>query len=332
MPYHGPADGVFEGGGVKGIALVGALEIAEQHVTRWESLAGTSGGAIVAALLAAGYRPNEILGFLAGDGVPGLEGKFRLADLPRRRALGGIKGISEAVNLLSYLGLYNGDFFEEVMTAVLAAGPTPITTFGPLRADEADIAAGHPPYKLQFIATDLTHKRALIIPQDLEDPDSISVARGVRMSMSIPFFFEPVVLDTEPPTVIVDGGLLSNFPIWIFDSTHEAAWPTFGFLLDEQEKWGRQIRGLGPLLRYMVDTAMGGLNDVLVERMGKGRTIRIDVSGFRTAEFNISDARRDELLVRGRGAASDFFSAFEPEGYRNSGGYELTERAKAGLA
>src|SRR5688572_11264632 len=154
MPYHGPADGVFEGGGVKGIALVGALEVAERYVTRWESLAGTSGGAIVAALLAAKYTPRDILAFLTGESLPGVPGKFRLRDLPKRRALGGVKVISQAVNLLGYLGLYSGDYFEEMMTAVLAAGPEPVTTFGALRAAEADVAEGHPPYRLQFIATD----------------------------------------------------------------------------------------------------------------------------------------------------------------------------------
>src|SRR3712207_6704896 len=55
------ADAVFEGGGVKGIGLVGALFTAEQdyHV-EWQRVAGTSAGAVVAALVAAGYTANEI--------------------------------------------------------------------------------------------------------------------------------------------------------------------------------------------------------------------------------------------------------------------------------
>ena len=49
------ADAVFEGGGVKGIAFVGALEAAaEVGITRWVNVAGTSAGAIVAALIAVG--------------------------------------------------------------------------------------------------------------------------------------------------------------------------------------------------------------------------------------------------------------------------------------
>src|ERR671915_967882 len=55
------ADGVFEGGGVKGIAFVGALEAArERGIERWVNVAGTSAGAIIASLLAVGYEPRQL--------------------------------------------------------------------------------------------------------------------------------------------------------------------------------------------------------------------------------------------------------------------------------
>ncbi len=54
------------------------------------------------------------------------------------------------------------------------------------------------------------------------DPDELEIATAVRMSMSIPMFFDPVVhrnpTNRDDEHVIVDGGLLSNFPIWLFDS------------------------------------------------------------------------------------------------------------------
>src|SRR5690625_2849867 len=54
------ADAVFEGGGVKAIGLVGALTVAERRGYRWKRMAGTSAGAIIASLLAAGYTADEI--------------------------------------------------------------------------------------------------------------------------------------------------------------------------------------------------------------------------------------------------------------------------------
>lgn len=54
------ADAVFEGGGVKGIGLVGAVAVAEEKGYQWANVAGTSAGAIVAGLLAAGYSAAEM--------------------------------------------------------------------------------------------------------------------------------------------------------------------------------------------------------------------------------------------------------------------------------
>jgi len=54
------ADAVFEGGGVKGIGLVGAVSEIEKAGYEFENLAGTSAGAIVAALLAVGYNAQEM--------------------------------------------------------------------------------------------------------------------------------------------------------------------------------------------------------------------------------------------------------------------------------
>lgn len=54
------ADAVFEGGGVKGIGLVGAVYEIKNAGYEFENLAGTSAGAIVASLLAVGYKSEEI--------------------------------------------------------------------------------------------------------------------------------------------------------------------------------------------------------------------------------------------------------------------------------
>ena len=53
-------DAVFEGGGVLGIGLVGAAKAIEAAGYEFSRLAGSSAGAIVAALLAAGYNCDEI--------------------------------------------------------------------------------------------------------------------------------------------------------------------------------------------------------------------------------------------------------------------------------
>ena len=59
-------DAVFEGGGVKGIGLVGAIKAVEEFGYNFKNLAGTSAGAIVASLLAVGYTTNEIKSIMDG--------------------------------------------------------------------------------------------------------------------------------------------------------------------------------------------------------------------------------------------------------------------------
>ena len=80
-------------------------------------------------------------------------------------------------------------------------------------------------YRLQVIASDVSARELLVLPRDAAKlgiaPDELEVALAVRMSMSIPIFFEPVRIEnpeTNHEHVIVDGGMLSNFPVWLFDS------------------------------------------------------------------------------------------------------------------
>ncbi len=63
-------------------------------------------------------------------------------------------------------------------------------------------------------------------------PDDQSVADAVRASMAIPFFFRPVALTASSglTSTLVDGGILSNFPIDSLDRTdgRRPRWPSFG--------------------------------------------------------------------------------------------------------
>jgi NTE family protein len=92
------------------------------------------------------------------------------------------------------------------------------------------------------IASDITEKRMLVLPRDADklglDPDELGVAEAVRMSMSFPIIFEPYRIKnpkTDKVHLIIDGGLLSNFPIWLFDADGQPEWPTFGLRLVEEE-------------------------------------------------------------------------------------------------
>src|SRR5690606_19820797 len=106
------------------------------------------------------------------------------------------------------MGLYQGKELERWFFEKLAQKG--LYTF-------SDLPAG----SLKLVASDLTNGKMLVLPDDLErygiDAGTFSIARALRMSCGIPYFFEPVRLHAAGETIVVDGGVLSNFPMWIFD-------------------------------------------------------------------------------------------------------------------
>src|SRR3954451_25395787 len=101
-------------------------------------------------------------------------------------------------------------------------------TFGSVRRTATN--GGPPEWRLKLIAVDVTLRRLLALPDDLVfykepgsstliDPDHFKISRGARMSMSIPYFFDPIRLESSAggTSLIVDGGALSDSPVWLFD-------------------------------------------------------------------------------------------------------------------
>src|SRR5579859_6894516 len=225
-------DIVCQGGGVLGIGLVGALQVLDEQGFKPQNLAGTSAGAIVATLLAAGYSAAEVK-----DIIFGLD--FALITDPtaeQRLPLLGPTPAGQALSVLLEHGLYAGDYFVEFMRKLLT--DRGVRTFGDLIYDDRPDVEPRFRHKVQVIASDVSQRQLLRLPLDAPklgiEPDRFPVAQAVRMSMSIPFFFRPVEWrETSSGTrhVVVDGGMLSNFPVWLFDEPGIPDWPTLGIQL-----------------------------------------------------------------------------------------------------
>ncbi len=222
-------DAVFEGGGVKGIGLVGAVSEIEKAGYEFENIAGTSAGAIVSSLLAVGFKAKEIKEELE---------KLNYKNFKDEGLLDKLGFIGKGLSIGFEYGVYEGDYFENWLEDLLREKEK--TTFGEIKTKYPEEKYK---YKLQVIAADITERRLLVLPGDLKgfgyDPDHFSIVRAVRMSMSIPVFFEPVKLQDSSGRdhFLVDGGMLSNYPIWLLDDgTSDPPWPTFGFKLIEPDK------------------------------------------------------------------------------------------------
>jgi len=330
MDWITEADGVFRGGGVKGLALAGALigfaEDAAKPVRTWVNVAGASAGAIIACYLALGHGARDMVDLLRSTDFA------RFQDFPP-----GGKLLGGGLNLLTRHGLARGDAFREWFDDVLGGA-----TFEAVRT-EPEGGAGED-WRLKLIAVDVTNRRLLVLPEDLRryrrpgesraiDPNGVGIADAARMSMSIPYFFEPVQLDlveTGARSLIVDGGTLSNFPVWLFDVDPEVVGrpprrPTFGFTLTGGRGFGagaKQLAGLTPwALRFAFEiflTAQEAWDERFVSHSTRVRTLAVDAADVATTDFDLPEAKQQQLLDNGRRAAADFLARFRLEDYMNT--------------
>jgi NTE family protein len=315
-------DLVLEGGGVKGIGLVGALAVLDERGFEPQNIAGTSAGAIAAALTAAGYTPAELRSIL-------LDLDFR--EFKDKGWEGRLPLIGAPLSLLKDLGVYEGRFFFNWISELLAAKD--VFTFADLIHPEFSSEPRFR-YRAQVIASDLTARRLLILPQDAArfgiDPDELSVAEAVRMSMSIPIFFEPWSWKSEIDGLthtIVDGGMLSNFPVWLYDNGEDPAWPTFGLMLVEPEPskdLGHRLpptdepESLPHFAKSLVRTMLEAHDRMYLEGASFVRTIGVETLGVRTTEFDLSPSRAKSLHESGRKAAESFLSKWDFALYKDS--------------
>ncbi len=318
------AHAVFAGGGVRGIAHVGALEVAEQLGYRWQHVAGTSAGAIIATLVAAGYNAQELYAIMQEIDYS------RFIASPHFDLL----HTTEISNLLTYGGLHDATYIETFVREKLQAKG--VHTFGDLVVQGQE---QHPDlfqrYRLTVIVSDITQGRIVRLPQDAHlyglDPNALDVARAVRMSASIPFFFIPLQL-TDANGVhscIVDGGLLSNFPLFLFEHAYgkrDTALPTFGFQLVDtvQQPTIGNNGNVGnesnvpcgiDMLKALMSTMLSAHDKLYINDETFAHTIAIPTHSIASTQFDLTKAQAQQLYESGIMAATHFFKTWDFEAY-----------------
>ncbi|HEV3130366.1 MAG TPA: patatin-like phospholipase family protein [Acidimicrobiales bacterium] len=303
-------DLVLEGGGVKGIGLVGALSVLEERGMTFARVAGASAGAIVGSLVAGGMPATQLQELMTSLDYTRFRDDTRLDHVP---VLG--KGLS----LWLEHGIYAGDYFHGWIREQLDG--LGVRTFADLhKADPGSSLPVDEQYKLVVMASDVSRGRLLRLPWDylvdgIDAPTKV-VADAVRSSMSIPFFYRPVTLDIPKaaPSVLVDGGMLSNFPVDIFDRSdgEPPRWRTIGIKLSAQQvpnQVQHVVKGDLSLAMGMLGTMQSWhdqmhLNDPAVVK----RTIFVDTLGVNATDFSIDKPTQQKLFENGRTAAERFLA------------------------
>lgn len=246
---------VFEGAGIRGIAYCGAITQMEANgmMNQVKRVGGTSAGAITALALSVGYTGKELEQITASTNFKKFnDGRFTVA--------GGLNRLSK------YFGWYRSREFDEWLGKIISkkTGNANIT-FAQLHEQGK--------YKELFVTgTSLNQQKTIIFSH--EHYPNMKIRDAVRISMSIPLYFEAVFMDEQGNTfyhpkdkkglqVMVDGGFLANYPLWLFDSTRyrqnvtgtnifTANSETLGFRIDREEQIELDRQGINQLAPLQV--------------------------------------------------------------------------------
>jgi NTE family protein len=327
-PTTKPIDLVLAGGGVKGIGLAGAVVKLMEAGYRAYRVAGSSAGSIVGSIVAAAAKFDQLTPQEVRDLTLNIDyGKF-LDPGPVER----VPLLGPAWAILQGTGMYQGDYAHKFIADQLR--DLGVSTFGDLRLDD-DTLPEEQRYRLVVTTADVTTGQLVRLPWDCRrlyglDPDELPVADAVRASMSIPFFFRPVTITsaTGRKSTLVDGGLLSNYPIDSLDRTDGKMprWPTLGVTLlpDLPENNDKVIPALAPLrlfggpslLEDVITTILVGRDQAYLNLPWvSARTIRVDSTNFGVLDFHISRSEIDALYARGYDAATTFLSTWDERAY-----------------
>ena len=309
------ADLVLEGGGVKGIALVGAISVLEERGYRFHRVAGTSAGAIVGALVAAGIPASELRDIMERIDYQA----FRDA-----RGLARFGPLGMGLALLLRRGVFAGEHLREWLGGVLEEHG--VRTFRDLRCqDEGSSLPAAQDYRLVVMASDISQGELRRLPWEYDRyglvADDVAVVDAVRASMSLPYFYRPVKLkdEREDRTCwMVDGGMLSNFPVDTFDRRDDEAprWPTLGVKLSARPDAGlgvrHEVRGVISMTTAMIGTMTGFYDRIHLDDPDVvARTIFVDTMDVGTTDFDLDRDTATRLYDNGRKAATRFLDGTE---------------------
>lgn len=323
---------VFKGGGVRGIAYIGALEALDKMeiIDNVERAAGTSAGAIAATLFSFRLTIPEtkaLFNTLDITKVPQITHKTLIeGDTPRSRIrrLMQVPDLECASRFVNNYGWYSSQYFYEWMQGIIAQ-----QCEGDGMATFADFQQ-HGFRDLFIVAANVSRQRPEYF--SVHNTPNVAVADAVRMSISIPMFFEALQFDGShfgEGDYYVDGGLYDNFPMDIFDDPKfvEANWAfrdgvnweTLGLFLYPQEGkektdpiMPKNVWGFSSLMIQSLQRAYS-LSSYQTNPVDKQRTIEINDCGIPITEFNIEHGseKYQALYKSGQHAAEDFFAKIE---------------------
>lgn len=249
---------VLQGGGIKGLAYIGALRYLEEKNYQVNYVSGSSVGAIIASLIAVGYDSFELEKIINEVPIDIFMKKNNIRNSIKNK---GLYSLKELELYLEKLYLNKGKRYFR------------------------DIKIGNN-YKAIFISTSLEMKRIFVLPYDLKliniNPDDFPIAKAVIMSCSIPFFYEPVVVNNYK---FYDGGVSDNFPKWCFSNA-------LALKFEDEKKYIRNIK------KSFFGT---------IENDNEVNEVYIDTREYKTTDFKKGFKEKNCLYKKGYLSLKNYF-------------------------
>lgn len=320
---------VLEGGGVRGLAYAGVFSVLEEKgiLQQIENVGGSSAGSIAGMMVSIGYTASEIDSMMVelriqkfNDGKGGLLGKYR--------------------RFKNGFGIYKGIAFEKWLQQLVSFKTgNPQLTFSQLH----ELHLSDPLFKdFYCTGTNLSKQRLEIF--SYKNTPHMPIALAARVSGGIPLYFAPVALDNEMKKVkakdtvsfvnyFVDGGMLSNYPISMFDSCeHTVHSPllcdkinfneqTIGIKLERPQQIDSLFNNSIIIPSYEINKLsvyLSAFSNLLIETLNrkypgleneKGRTIYVSQGNISSQIKKTRYQDKLFLYTNGVNAANDFFNS-----------------------
>ena len=285
---------VFEGGGVKGIAFIGALNKLklENKLNNVNKIAGTSAGSSIAALYACGYNSKELKDIVWNTDFNQFKddsfGIFR-----------------DMYRFYNYYGFHKGDLLKDYHENLISEKfKQKNVTFQDLYNKTGNELT---------ITGSCVNTGQLDYFNILTNPNMI-VSDAVRISMSIPYYFMPFKFNNK---LYIDGGILNNYPVNYYDFEDEYGKKTIineetlGIqLLTNDEYNNTKDMSIDSITEFSTNTVNLLLNEI--SKLNKHNdyinrhTVKINTFDISATDFNLTDTQKDSLYQSGIDAVDDY--------------------------
>ena len=257
---------VLSGGGVRGIAHVGAMQALEDlhYLDKFETFVGTSVGSLIASMYVIGYKPNELLYFIQNFDM----NKIKSIDI---------------TNIFDKYGLDTGANIEHIIKNFIQA-------------------KGYDPQISLLKLYNLTKKKLILSTTCLntqticylsyENYPDLPLCIAIRMSISVPIYFIPVKYKNK---LYVDGACIDNFPIHLFSDQYDQV---LGIYLNDTSSVISDIDNIENYILSLIGCLKKGVTNNYINGLNK-YVICINLESIIAIDFNISNDKKKELYNNG---------------------------------